>query len=168
MIRIAPATIGGLATLPAIFAIASARPLSGSTSLLERPAHASTLTAARPGDTIWVIINPVKADKRAQWEEFVRIFWGAGLQAKDSKTRASFTGTRVLFPTRANADGSFSYLFIMDPHISGNSYAIESLARQLLPEAEAARILGLMNDARSAPATSFAVTEATAAALGRK
>ncbi|CAN5237235.1 hypothetical protein BH09BAC4_BH09BAC4_48170 [soil metagenome] len=84
-------------------------------------------TAAKQNESVWVISYPVKANKRAQYERFIHeIFWpGAkNLSAADQKI---FKQTRVLHPTKPEADGSYAYLFIMDPVVKGADYGIESL-----------------------------------------
>jgi uncharacterized protein (TIGR02246 family) len=122
---------------------------------------------AAPGDSVWVILNPVRADRRSDFEEFVRVFWGAGVRASNAKTRESFTHTRVLYPARANPDGTYTYLFVMDPLLTGANYNIQSLAHEVLPDAEATRVLGLLAGARAAPYTGLRLTEAAIAPLNR-
>ena len=100
-------------------------------TLIAVPALSQTVhTVAKPSETVWVIAYPVKASKRAQYERFIHeIFWpGAkNLSAADQKT---FKQTRVMHPTKPEADGSYAYLFIMDPVIKGADYGIESLLKK--------------------------------------
>ena len=95
------------------------------------PALSQTVhTVAKPNETVWVIAYPVKANKRAQYEKFIHeIFWpGAkNLSVADQKI---FKQTRVMHPTKPEADGSYAYLFIMDPVIKGADYGIESLLKK--------------------------------------
>ena len=87
-------------------------------------------SVAKPNETVWVIANSVKANKRAQYERFVHeIFWpGAkNLSAAEQKT---FTQTRIMHPTKPETDGSYTYLFIMDPVIKGADYSIESVLKK--------------------------------------
>ena len=86
---------------------------------------------AKPGEAVMVWSYPVKADKRKQYEHFVHdIFWpGAGkLSASGQRV---FRQTRVMHPAKANADGTYTYLFIMDPYINGEDYDIESLTKKM-------------------------------------
>ena len=102
----------------------------------QQKAPARALAAA--GDTVWVVVNPVKADKRAQFERFVNeIFWpsAAKLGAADQRT---FRQTRVLNATRPEADGTYSYLFIMDPVLKGASYDILALLTKVYGKEKAA------------------------------
>ncbi|TCZ67736.1 hypothetical protein [Flaviaesturariibacter aridisoli] len=106
-------------------------------------------TIARQGDTVWVIVNPVKADKRAQFEHFLKdIFWPMGykLEGKDQEV---FRKTRVLFPVKAEANGTYSYLFIMDPVVRQGEYDIETLLRKMYPADKAKEYNKLFDDSLS-------------------
>ena len=86
---------------------------------------------AKSGDEVWVWTYPVKAAKRQQYEHFVHdIFWpgAAKLTAAEQRT---FRQTRILHPTKANPDGTYTYLFIMDPLIKGADYDIESVIKKM-------------------------------------
>ncbi|WP_128548491.1 hypothetical protein [Larkinella soli] len=104
-------------------------------------------TVAKQNETVWVIAYPVKAAKRAQYERFIHeIFWpGAkNLPAAEQKV---FRQTRVMHPTEPEADGSYSYLFIMDPVIKGADYGIESLLKKMYGEKKANEYFKLFKDA---------------------
>ena len=139
-----------------------------------QPAPAATTNAsatsapprAMPGDTVWVILNAIKPAERAHFEEFLRVFWGAGLNAADPATKHIFATTRVLYPTKADADGNYTYVYLMDPKVTGGNYSEEKLSQALLPAAEAQRIIALMQGAYARPQQLFLVTEGTRAQLG--
>ncbi|NEU67135.1 hypothetical protein GK091_09615 [Spirosoma agri] len=87
---------------------------------------------AKPGQKVWVICYHVKSDKRAQYERFVhQLFWAGASKLTAEKDKQVFRQTRVLHPTKASPDGSYTYLFIMDPYIDGADYDIESLLRKM-------------------------------------
>jgi hypothetical protein len=87
------------------------------------------------GDTVWVIINPVKADKRAQFERFLHeIFW-PGASKLSPQEQKLFRQTRILHPVVPEADGSYSYFFIMDPLIPKADYDIEKFLIKMYGEA---------------------------------
>ena len=141
-------------------------PMPASPEATANASAAGSPARAMPGDSVWVVLNAVKPAERAHFEEFVRIFWGAGLKATDSATKNVFAKTRVLYPTKADADGNYTYVYLMDPVVSGGNYSEEDLSRALLPAAEAQRIIALMHGASARPQRAFLVTEATRAALG--
>ena len=93
-----------------------------------RPAKKHTIAAA--GDSVWVIVNHVKADKRTEFEHFVHVtFWGEAKKLSPS-LQAAFHQTRVLYPTHQEKDGTYSYVFIMDPVIPGGNYDIAALLKK--------------------------------------
>ena len=86
---------------------------------------------AKSGEEVWVWAYPVKADKRKQYEHFVHdIFWPGANKLPAAEQRV-FRLTRVMHPAQANPDGSYTYLFIMDPLIKGADYDIQSLTRKM-------------------------------------
>ncbi|QNF35839.1 hypothetical protein HUW51_13755 [Adhaeribacter swui] len=103
--------------------------------------------SAAPGDSVWVIVNYVKADKRAQYERFVHeIFWpGANKLSKDEQK--VFRQTRILHPTAAEPDGTYAYFFIMDPVIRKGNYDIENLLVKMFGETTAREHFKLFTDA---------------------
>jgi len=83
----------------------------------------STMRAAK-GDTVWVLLNQIKADKREQFEKFVHeILWPVALKLDliDQKVAKQ---TRVLHPVEMNKDSTYTYVFLMDPVIPGASYEV--------------------------------------------
>ncbi|MPR35446.1 hypothetical protein [Salmonirosea aquatica] len=99
-------------------------------------ANAQSRMMAKSGETVWIFINPVKADKREQFEKFLHeIFWPGAkkLSAADQKV---FRQTRILHPTKPENDGSYAYIFVMDPVIDGADYDIPSLLKKMYGEAK--------------------------------
>lgn len=90
----------------------------------------ATHTVAKTNETVWVIAYPVKANKRAQYERFIHeIFWPGAKNLSPAEQKV-FKQTRVMHPTKPEADGSYAYLFIMDPVVKGADYGIESLLKK--------------------------------------
>lgn len=100
------------------------------------------MSRAAQGDTVWVILNHVKADKRQDFERFLHeVFWPAGRRVgmADPVVALTFSKTRILHPTQRNPDGTYTYAFIMDPRIPGANYSIEELLRRGFSQGEADR-----------------------------
>jgi hypothetical protein len=94
-------------------------------------AKPGTRLMAKAGEEVHVWAYPVKADKRKQYEHFVHdIFW-PGASKLPAREQQVFRQTRVMHPIKANADGSYTYLFIMDPMVKGGDYDIESLIKKM-------------------------------------
>jgi hypothetical protein len=107
------------------------------------PAERAQAVRGAIGDTVWVVTYDVKPDKRAQYERFLHTaFWPVGerLGQTDPVIRRVFGQTRMLHPTRANPDGTFTYAFLMDPVVPGGEYSILALLQKGYGEAEGERI----------------------------
>lgn len=101
--------------------------------------RAQTPPRAVAGDTVWVIVNHVKPDQRSQFERFVEdVFWGTASRLGAHEQRA-FRQTRVLYPTAPEEDGTYAYLFVMDPLIPGMNYSIYDFLVTMYGEADAAK-----------------------------
>ena len=112
------------------------------TACAARGAGASRPVIARAsrGDMVWVILNHVKPDKRQQFERFLhQQLWPMGHRVgqKDPVIARVFDQTRVLHPTEANEDGTYTYAFLMDPVVAEGDYAIQALLKRGFPEVEA-------------------------------
>jgi hypothetical protein len=98
-------------TLPAIFAA-------------EEPEKPSTRAAE--GDTVLVVLNHVKADKREQFEEALHgiglLWWKKKVEKLGPASQQ--VQVRALYPTEPNEDGTFTYVLLMDPVIPGVDYSL--------------------------------------------
>lgn len=102
---------------------------------------------AKPGEEVHVWAYPVKAGKQKQYEHFVHdIFW-PGAKKLSAAGQRVFRQTRVMHPLRANPDGTYTYLFIMDPFIKGEDYDIESLVKKMYGPKQGAEHYKLFADA---------------------
>ncbi|WP_303310955.1 hypothetical protein [Hymenobacter sp. BT730] len=101
---------------------------------------------AAPGDSVWVIVNSVKPDKRQQFEKFVNeVFWPAAKKLPQEEQRV-FRQTRVLYSGRPEKDGTYEYVFIMDPVVQGQDYDIEHLLQKMYTAERAAAYFKMFED----------------------
>ena len=106
------------------------------------PAPAPVPIRAAPGDTIYVVEHVVRADRRGQFERFLQnTYWPVVRQVArfDTTVARVLRQTRVIYPVRANDDGTFSYLFLMDPVVHGETYNIRALLRRVYGDIDAER-----------------------------
>ncbi|UOQ97121.1 hypothetical protein MUN81_18005 [Hymenobacter sp. 5317J-9] len=144
--------LGHLATLT--FLVLGAL-LSSPVSAQQAPARAMATT----GQTVWVIVNRVKADKRAQFERFVNeIFWPSAAKVGATDQNA-FRHTRVLNPTKPSPDGTYAYLFIMDPVQKGVSYDIEGLLKKAFGNEKAAEYNKLFTESLAGEQITYVSTQ---------
>ena len=114
---------------------------------------------AAEGDTVWVILNHVKPDKRAQFERFVEeIFWAEAKRLSEADQRV-FRQTRVLYPIAPEPDGTYTYFFIMDPVLSGADYDIGRFLEKMYGAEKAEEYFSMFDDATSAPQTVYPVVQ---------
>jgi hypothetical protein len=103
-------------------------------------------TLAASGDSVWVIVNFIKPDKRAQYQRFVQeIFWPGAARLSPAEQHV-FLQTRVLDAVRPEADGTYAYAFIMDPVQHGASYSIDKYVKKMYGEAKGAEYLKLFSE----------------------
>ena len=124
----------------------------GQSKTLARP-------AARSGEIVWVCLDPIKKDKRAQYERFLHeIFWPGAAKLSPAEQKV-FRQTRILHPAKAETDGTYSYFFVMDPVIKGGDYDIESLLTKMSGKAKATEYYKLYTTAHARPQVSYEVAQ---------
>lgn len=70
-------------------------------------------------DTVWVISNPIKADKVSQFEDFNFNYLKPATEEFYPKMAQT---VRTLKPVAQNEDGTYTYFYLMDPAISPDGY----------------------------------------------
>jgi hypothetical protein len=109
---------------------------------------------AKPGERVDIVLTTVKAGKQQQFEDYLTKF-GAALekaQQKDATTKRVATQTRTLRPAKPNEDGTFTYVFLMDPVIPDpDAYDMGTLLRKVLTEAEVEKLMEQLEDAVVGP-----------------
>ena len=102
------------------------------------PAGQSSPARATAGDTVYLIEHFVRPERRAQFEEFVeQVLWPAFQRtASANPARAPLARqTRLLRPVAPNADGTFTFTFVLDPVVQGESYNVLDVLREAYPTA---------------------------------
>jgi hypothetical protein len=130
--------------------------LSTSALAQSNPTHRAM---AKPGETVLVCLNAIKADKKAQYERFLHdIFWPGAAKLSPSDQRV-FRQTRILHPTKAEKDGTYAYFFVMDPYIKGRDYDIPNLLKKMHGEAKAREYNQLYETAQARPQACYYETQ---------
>ena len=107
----------------------------------------STRDLAAENDSVWVIITHVRPNKRDVFEKFMHDIFFDSAEKLNADEQRLFRQTRILHPTRAEADGTYNYFFIMDPYIPGGDYSISSLMSRMYDKADAEKHLKMYNEA---------------------
>jgi hypothetical protein len=117
---------------------------------------------AATGDTVLVLLNHVKPDQRANFERYVfEILFPAidKLAASDDTKRRQYVQTRVLTPTGANPDSTYTYVYIMDPLVPVVSYGYRDILSRVYTEQQVTEYLQLVNNALARPQVGYRVVQ---------
>jgi hypothetical protein len=113
---------------------------------------------ALAGERVWIWVNTIKSDKREQFERFVhQILFPAIVQLEP----AAACQVRFLHPNEANEDGTYTYVFLMDPVIEGLNYDISRLLKRAYGEVLGEEHNELLHEAEATPQTGYDLTQST-------
>ena len=119
-------------------------------------------SVAAPGDPMWVILNHVKADKRAQFEKYVYEVLLPALEKNaesDPISRNIIKQTRMLEPSRANKDSSYTYIWVMDPLVRKANYSYKKIISGVHSPKETEKYLSMMGECLVGPQVSYLVKQ---------
>ena len=85
----------------------------------QTPRAATAARHAAPGETVWICVSIVKADKREEFRRFVAEIKAPAVRAVKPEAHSS---VRLLEPTAPNADGTWSFVWLIDPAVPGEDY----------------------------------------------
>ena len=118
----------------------------------------STMRAAK-GDTVWIVLNHIKADKCEQFEKFVHeIFCPIVLKSEPINQQAAHY-VRVLHPAKMNEDSTYTYVFLMDPVIPGASYGVMSYLKKGYGEEQAKEYSKMFGECYASPQIGYTVIQ---------
>ena len=117
---------------------------------------------ASQGESMWVVLNHVKADKRQQFEEFVYQILLPALE-EDAKNNLSSRNiiehTRMLEPTRVNDDSSYTYIWLMDPLVKDANYGYNNILSKVYSPEETEKYISLMSESMFSSQVSYRVNQ---------
>jgi len=121
---------------------------------------ASANIGAAEGDTMWVLLNHIKADKCEQFEKLVHeIFWPITKNSELAIDQQVAKYTRTLHPVKMNKDSTYTYVFIMDPLIQGADYGISSLLKKKYDEEKTKEYVKMFNECYAGPQTGYTLIQ---------
>jgi hypothetical protein len=97
------------------------------------------------GDTVYLVQHHIRPERRQHFEDFVReTLFPAFIQSGAARParREALRRIRLLEPVGPDADGTYTYTFLLDPLIQGEEYNVLALLREVYPEDEALRQYG--------------------------
>ena len=115
---------------------------------------------ASSGESMWVILNHVKADKRQQFEKFVYEILLPALEegAKvDLTSKKIIEQTRMLEPRRANKDSSYTYIWVMDPIVKDADYSYPGILNKVYSPEETKKYISMNDECLVSPQIGYRV-----------
>jgi ketosteroid isomerase-like protein len=111
------------------------------------------------GDEVWVLSNKVAADKKDIFEEFMFDILIQQSQELGGIFAQSLNQFRILRPTTINEDGTYSYIFLMDPVTKGANYNIMHYLTQMYDKEEAAEKMKMFSESLVEPQSRLIVEQ---------
>ena len=108
------------------------------------------------GEKMQVLLNHVKPDRRKEFEHFMHEI------IKQIAVRSELhvlNQTRILHPSGPNADGSYTYIFLMDPVVPDGEYGFEKLLLLAYSPEEAEELIKLFSESLVSPQVEYEVTQ---------
>ena len=98
-----------------------------------------------PGEHMIVVLNYIKAEKRAQFDDYLKRF------QTDLRKVIPNDRTRFLKPVAANEDGTLTYVFLIQPVVKGGDYSMLSVLTKSTSKEEAERRMKQFLDCLAKP-----------------
>ena len=117
---------------------------------------------ASPGESMWVVLNHVKADKRQQFEKFVYEILLPALEegAKvDPTSKKIIEQTRMLEPRRVNKDSSYTYIWLMDPIVKDADYSYPGILNKVYSPEETKKYISMNDECLVSPQIGYRVKQ---------
>jgi hypothetical protein len=148
-----------LAWLLSIAAAGACGTTKSATTIPSTSAEAAPVRGAI-GDTVRVIINHVRWDKRDQFDRFVHeVLYPAMVQAapSDPLTARQMRRARVLRPLGIGRDSTYSYVFLVDPVAGSEAYSFPRLFARVYSESQANEYMQQFRESLARPQESYLV-----------
>jgi len=126
------------------------------------PAGAGVGMRAAAQDTVWIIANPVRADRRQDFERAMQRLREAGTRVEEdgSLIRSTVLSSRSLLPTEPEPDGTYTYFILVDPRIPGADYTLGFILNSLFSAEEAQEMARLFSESLAGPQRIWTVIQA--------
>jgi hypothetical protein len=117
---------------------------------------------AGEGERVTICIETIKAEKKANFDHLLHDVLGpAGL---DANSRV-YESIRLIEPSEANTDGTWSYVSILDPVIADGDYRVQSTLESKYGPTEGERYAREYHDCYAAPVKIYRGTQASWGAM---
>lgn len=113
---------------------------------------------AHTGEDVWVILNHVRAEKRETFEHFLHDIL---MPATAHVEPEVFNKVRILHPTMPNKDGTYTYIFLMDPLVLEGEYNIENILFEHYPPEKAKEYMKIWRDSLASPQIEYDLVQSS-------
>ncbi len=111
---------------------------------------------AHKGEGLWVVLNHIRAEKREGFEYFLHSILMPAIAHTHPET---YNSVRVLHPTRQNEDGTFTFVFLMDPVIPGAIYDINEILHEYYKPELANEYMKIWDESLATPQLEYEVVQ---------
>ena len=111
---------------------------------------------ARQGEDMWIVLNHIRAEKQEIFEHFLHAILMPAVAHVEPEV---YNKTRVLHPTMPNKDGSYTYIFLMDPLVLKGEYNIENILFEFYKPDVAKEYMKVWNECLEGPQVEYDVVQ---------
>ena len=103
---------------------------------------------AHAGEDVWVLLNQVRAEKCEAFEHFLYSILMPAIAHTHPET---YNKVRLLHPSLPNRDGTYTYIFLMDPVVTDGIYNIGSILHEFYNSELAEEYMKIWTEVQAAP-----------------
>lgn len=107
---------------------------------------------AHEGEDMWVLLNHIRPEKRESIEHFLHAILMPALAHTHPET---YNKVRVLHPSLPNEDGTYTYIFLMDPVVLDGIYNINDILHEFYKPEQADEYMKIWDEALAVPQVEY-------------
>lgn len=107
---------------------------------------------AHQGEDVWVLLNHVRAEKCEAFEHFLHAILMPAIAHTHPET---YNKVRVLHPSVPNKDGTYTYIFLMDPVVPDGIYNIGEILLEFYKPELAKEYMKIWDEALASPQVEY-------------
>ena len=107
---------------------------------------------AHEGENMWVVLNHIRAEKCEAFEHFLHAILMPAIAHTHPE---AYNKVRVLHPSRANEDGTYTYIFLMDPVVPNGIYNISDILHEFYKPEQANEYMKTWDEALASPQVEY-------------
>jgi hypothetical protein len=113
---------------------------------------------AAQGQPVLVCVSTIKADKRDDFRRYLDEVKGPAVRAIKPDVHAS---VRLLEPSQPNADGTWTFIWLMDPVVEGEDYEMEPMYEAFYGQAHVAERMREWDECHASEQVCYELVQST-------